>query len=284
MSSTAVLTTLLKRAPGDKGASLYPFLPDSTKLEVQSEREHSHPLSDQTLQHLIANLDDSWYIEKFKSMPAKDLNFYLSLFPEKKRESLSKKLGIETDFYELPNELIIHSLNILFKELFPNELPLPLSFLPDSPLSYLLGSPPQKLHKLAFYLGLFDVSMELKSVLKGSILKSIQETLFPDEIEFCRSIAEFRHVVSFGQIGLSQWNEDHDVLRKVIFERGLYRLSIGLSDSSPDFIWYVLHSMNKESGEKIQKLPKTAIDHKLMIIILEQIETAWKGVQCTVLN
>jgi hypothetical protein len=125
--------------------------------------------------------------------------------------------------------------------------------------------------------------MELKSVLKGSILKQIQTTLFQDEVAFCREISEYRHVISLGPLGLAHWNEDSEVLRKVIFERGLYRLSIGLSNSSPDFIWYILHFIHKDIAKRLEKQPKLEIDTKIFEIALNQIEIAWKGV-CTVLN
>ena len=278
MSSTTVLSTLLKKVPGDIRKNLDLFLTESTLLEVMSERSHDKPLTDLSLQEIIEKVDESWYIEKLKTFPKEDLIFYLSLFSEKKRASLAEKLDIAPNFYALPKEMESYCLNLLFKELFPNDLPLPLSFLPDSPLAFLSDATPEKLHKLAFYLGLFDVSMELKSVLKGTILKSIGETLFPDEIAFCNQIAEYRHTLSLGQMGLAGWNEEHDILRKVIFERGLYRLSIGLSDHAADFIWYIVHTLNKESSLKIQNLPKKTIDSQIIQIVLEQIQIAWKAV------
>lgn len=281
--SSRVLSSLLKRMPENVRSSYIKFLPESTAIEVSIEKTHKTPLADLSLKEILGQIDDSWYIEAFSKFSKPDLLFYLSLFPEKKRASLAERFDINPPFYQFSEKMELYALNLLFAELFPGETPLPLSYLPDSPLSFLCTATGEKLHKLSFYLGLFDISLELKSVINGSILKHIEKSLFPDEINFCRKISEFRHLLSLGQVGLTGWNEDSDLLRKVVFERGLYRLSIALSDASSDFIWYVIHSLNKESALKLEKLPKISVDAKAINIVLEQILFAWKEI-CTVSN
>ncbi len=278
-----VLHTLLKRLPPAKRESYLKFLPESIPYQTGNDDIRDTSPSDLSLQELFEKIDDSWYLDKLSTFSKSDLKFFLSLFSPKKREILSEKLGIPPPFYSFSKNFELYSLNILFKELFPNDHPLPLSYISNTPLFFLCEKGSEKLHKLAFYLGLFDISMELKSVLKGSILKQLQITLFPDEITFCREISEFRHIISLGPLGLAHWNEDSDSLRKIIFERGLYRLSIGLSNSSSDFIWYILHLFNKDVAKRLEKQPKLEIDTKIFEIALNQIEIAWKGV-CTVLN
>jgi hypothetical protein len=278
-----VLSSILKRAPENVGLSYLKFLPESTVLEIQSEKSHKNPVADISFKELLDKIDESWYLEVLSKYSKPDLVFYLSLFPEKKRVSLAEKLSCDLPFYSFSKELEIYHLNILFGELFSGTLPLPLSYLPDSPISFLLNSTPEKLNKLSFYLGLFDVSIELKSVINGSILKNIEKALFPDEINFCRNLSEFRQVFSLGQMGLSSWNEDSDSLREVIFNRGLYRLSIGIRDENSDFIWYIKHTLSKNSALMIEKFPKNPIDAKAIGVVLGQIQTAWTGV-CTVLN
>ena len=281
--SSTVLSSLLKRMPENLRSSYIKFLPELIAIEVSLEKNHNPPLVDLSLKEILGQIDDSWYIETFSKFSKSDLLFYLSLFPEKKRASLAERFAIQPPFYLFSEKLELYALNLLFGELFPDDPPLPLSYLPDSPLAFLCTASGEKLHKLSFYLGLFDISLELKSVINGSILKHIEKTLFPDEINFCREISEFRHPLSLGQMGLTGWNEDSDLLRKVIFERGLYRLSIALSEASPDLIWYVIHLLNKESTLKLEKLPKTSIDAKAINIVLEQTLFAWKGL-CTVLD
>ncbi len=278
-----VLSALLKKCPENVRSSYIKFLPERAAIEVQTERNHNTPLADLSLKEILGQIDDSWYIEPFSKFSKPDLLFYLSLLPKKKRDSLAERFSIDPPFYLFSEKFEIYGLNFLFAELFPNNPPLPLSYLPDSPLAFLCTITGEKIHKLCLYLGLFDISLELKSVINGSILKHIEKTLFPDEIDFCKKIPEFRHILSLGPIGLSGWNEDSDLLRKIIFERGLYRLSIALSESSPDFIWYVMHTLNKESALKLEKLPKTSIDAKAMDIVFEQTLFAWKEI-CTVLD
>lgn len=278
-----VLNSLLKRLPPEKKSYYLKFTQDALqKAFVDDSSKGKTPL-DLSLKELFAKIDESWYEEKLSTFSKNDLRFYLSLLPAEKREHLAQKMGIEPSFYTFSEKFTLYSLNLFFKEFFPNELPLPFSFLPETPLYFLASGNREKIHKLAFYLGLFDISLELKTVLKGSILKQIQASLFPDEIAFCKQITEFKHPFSLGTLGLANWNEDSDSLRKVLFERGLYRLSIGLSTSSPDFIWYILHFLQKDVANRLERQPKAEIDTKIFEIALNQIEIAWKGV-CTVLS
>lgn len=261
MKSTTVLTTLLKQAP--ENSRLTKFLPDSALREVQTEKSHANPLIDLSLKELLEKIDESWYKEKLETFRENDRSFYRSLF--------------ENAF---PKPLELYFLNLFFQEFFPSGPPLPLSYLPDHSLSFLLQANKDQLIKLCFYLGLYDISVELKTVLKGSILKKLEESLLPDEIQFCRNL---RNVFSLGPIGLNQWNEEPALLRNVIFERGLYRLSLGLCDASRDFIWYVEHTFPKEVSILLQKLPKPSMDSRTWGIILQQIITAWGDV-CIALN
>lgn len=277
------LNSLLNRLAPEKKSFYLKFLPDSLQNVFSSSSLKPKALSNLSLKELFERIDESWYADKLSSFSKKELVFFLSLLGEKKSKLLSQKFGIEPPFYSFSKKFEIYALNLFFKELFPNDSPLPFSFLPPTPLYFLIDGSCEKIHKLAFYLGLFDISLELKTVLKGSILKQVQVTLFPDEIAFCKQISEFRHPFSLGTLGLANWNEDSDSLRKVLFERGLYRLSIGLTNASPDFIWYILHFLNKDVAKRLENQPKLEIDTKIFEIALNQIEIAWKGV-CTVLN
>ncbi|MBM3192879.1 MAG: hypothetical protein FJZ59_01435 [Chlamydiae bacterium] len=281
--SITVLNSLLKRVPAEKKSYYLTFYEDLLQKAFTDNFSTGKTPKDLSLKELFDKIDESWYIEKISTFSKSDLLFFTSLLSHQKRAHLREKLGIEGLFYTFSEKFELYCLNLFFKELFPNELPLPFSFLEETPLYFLTTGNTEKIHKLAFYLGLFDISLELKTVLKGSILKQLQITLFADEIAFCKEISEFRHPFSLGPLGLANWNENSDSLRKALFERGLYRLSIGLSNSSPDFIWYILHFLDKDIAKRLEKQPKVEIDTKIFEIALNQIEIAWKGV-CTVLN
>jgi hypothetical protein len=281
--SLTVLSTLLGRIPEERRATYLGLLPQDLTSKLQINKNPKEKKQDLSIKELLGKIDESWYLETLSSFSKKDLLFFLSLFPEKIRKKQAERLAIEGPFFSFSKEMELYFANLLFKELFKAEIPLPLSYLQDSPLLFLCSASSEKVNKLIFYLGLFDISAEIKSVLKGSILKSLEKTLFADEVNFCREISEFRHVVTFGQIGLNQWNEESDPLRQVIFERGLYRLSLALTDAQPDLLWHITHSLKKPFAEKLQKTSKATIDTHVITIILEQIQAAWKGV-CTVLN
>ena len=252
MKNIEVLSTLLKKDP--EGDKLLRFLPDSVAREVKTDQGHFHPLKDISLRALFDKIDKSWYEERLTP-------FHRALFEE-----------------TFPDPMRDHFLNLFFQELFEESLPLPLSFLPDHPLSYLAHASLEQLNKLCFYLGLFD--LEVKNVLKGSVLVSLEKALEEDEVAFCRTM---HAAFSLGPIGLNQWNEERESLRKVVFERGIYRLSLGICDAHPDLTWYVWHTFPKEISILLQKFPKPSMDSRTWGMILQQITMAWKNV-CTVLS
>ena len=134
--SIKVLSSLLKRGPDASRESLLKFLPESTLALVQTEKQHTDPLTDISLKELLSRIDDSWYLETLSKFSKEDLTFYLSLFSEKKRASLAGRFNLSSPFYSFSEELELYALNLLFNELFPNDLPLPLSYLPDFSLSF----------------------------------------------------------------------------------------------------------------------------------------------------
>jgi hypothetical protein len=281
--SLQVLGSLLKNAPEKQRSSLLKFLPESEVLKIQ-KKDFSMPTGKPlSLEMIFDKIDDSWYIEKLKTLQKQDSTFLLSAFPKTKREELCLKLNLENTFYHFDPKLKTHLLSQFFKECFEEEIPIPTTFLKDSPLSFLVDASSKKIHKLCFYLGLNDLVIELKTVIKGSILTELEKALFPDELNFARDLIDQKTSYSFGNMGLSNWNEDIDVLRKVIFERGLFRLSIALKDSNDDFLWYIYHTLSKNLKTLFEKNLKNSVDERVYNIILEQTLTAWKGV-CTVLN
>lgn len=276
--SLSVLSTLLKQAPDNAFSRYARFLPQSVLAEAQTIKPQTHPLSDLSLKELLEKIDPSWYMETLRACSKNDLTFYLSLFSEQTRDTLAKELALTPPFYSLPPNMKHYFLTKFLQTLFPNDLPLPFSYLPDHPLSFLLESNIEKLNKLCFYLGLYDIAPELKTVLKGSILKAFETTLSSDEANFCRTISALRTPFSLGPVGLNQWNEDKSLLRKIIFERGLYRIGIGLNGACSDFVWYITHLLPKETAALLHKFLKTTVDPSTLTLISQQILTAWKGI------
>jgi hypothetical protein len=281
--SIHVLGSLLKATPDKERNSLLKFLSESDAIEIQKKDfsiPKEKPLS---IEMIFDKIDESWYFDYLKGLKNEDAKLLISAFPIKKKELLRSKLSINSDLYNLDPNLKTHLLSNFFKEVFENNIPLPTNFLKDSELSFLIDAGSKKVHKLCLYLGLFDLCLELKNVIDASILKKLQIALFPDEVEFLRSLIDYRNIHSFGLMGLQNWNLDVDSLRQTIFERGLFRLGIALKDSHEDFLWYVYHSLSKNLKSNLEKITKNPADERILNIMLEQTLMAWKGV-CTALN
>ena len=229
------------------------------------------PLSDLTIEEMINKIDFSWFEQRLKEFSEKDQNFFLSAMPNQRPPK----------GYELDEKLKNFALSTLFNETFDLEdRPLPLSFLPEDPLNPLTTASGNDLIKLCQFLGLFDVARELKQVIKAKALKKIEEAFTKDEISFIHQIKDFKKQVQFIEIGLKGFNDEIELLKEVVFGRGLNRLAKALSRSAPSLIWYITHFLPKKDAIGFRKLMVEVKNETTFNDLVEQVIYTWDHI-CT---
>lgn len=159
------------------------------------------------------------------------------------------------------------------------DLPLPPQFISKGPLDFLLNLSSEKLVTLCRFLGLYDVSLEMKKIVQSQQLKKIEKAFSGAEILFLNEIQKDRHPVAFIEIGLWNWDGDEKNLQEIVLARGINRLAKSLSDAGGTFLWYLAHSLPLEVGSKFQKFHKVLEEKKIVDILIKQVESAWRFMQ-----
>ncbi len=232
---------------------------------MKREAKRNQTIKDFSIQELFDHIHPSWYSSYLESLPEKDRSLFTS--------------ALETEsHYRLSQPLSVFLLNHLFQKTF-SEVPLPLSFMGEDPLAVLGRAPLGKLKKLIRLLSLYDLLPEIKKVLQASLLKKIEEMLSQEECAYLQRIQGGRNPPLFGPMGLSNWDGNISKLEEVLFERGMKRLSIALSNSSPDLLWYIEHTLDRSEAKKFLSYLSSRADPRTVTLLSEQILTAWKTLE-----
>ncbi len=244
-------------------------------------KTQENPLKNLDRQTLINTIHESWLEEVLLLSSKNDQFVYVSAFPRGKGLLLKERLKLEGELYFFDDQFANCILEQFLTQVFDfTTEPLPLSLLPEEKLLGLVTCSCDELIKICQFLGLYDVHYELKRVLKGSVLKQLEECLSSEEASYLREIAKERSSAAFIDIGLNHWTGDGELLKQVILHRGLNRLGKALAKSSPHLFWYIMHILDAENGREIKTLRVDLRDAKMQDLLEDQVINGWKKV-CT---
>ena len=130
---------------------------------------------------------------------------------------------------------------------------LPTDFLPDHPLNPLLDLTKKELQKLVDYLGLHDLAMELKHVIKSEQIKKIQKVLSKEEQSFLKEILKAKEPLAFSRLNLDGWNGDAEKLKTILHHRGFNRLAKALFGCHPSLLWHLTHRLDTGRTKILRK-------------------------------
>jgi hypothetical protein len=153
------------------------------------------------------------------------------------------------------------------------ELPLPPQFMSKGPLDFLLDVHSDNLVALCRFLGLYDISLEMKKIVQSQQIKKIESAFSAAEILFLNQIQRDRQPVAFIEIGLWNWDGDEKSLRQIVLARGINRLAKALSDAGGTFLWYLAHRFPIEEGTKFQRFHKVLSEKKIVDILIKEVES-----------
>ena len=153
------------------------------------------------------------------------------------------------------------------KRLFEKALPLypPPSFLPYHPIIELLSDTGILLEKCIRFLGLLDVSTEIKKIIAQKQLKTLQAHFDGEEIDFMNKEAKADRPI-LSSMGLISYNGDKEKLDHFILNRGLYRFAQGIKDAPSQYSFYFTYLLPKALSDQLNHLlrqkPQYALSYR----------------------
>lgn len=255
-TSWIVFKDLFQKLSPEKQKALAPFLSteDNNQLKDLSLPKNISFDALPSLKTRLANIHYSWFIPFLEPFSERDKVHILSAIETPQAEKLKALLKLPDELKSLSFHVTNYLQETLFsylisdqKEFVPEEL------LPDHPFNSLLLLSKNKLQMLATYLGLHDLVLELKHVVKAEQIKKIQKILTPTEQSYVKKLLKQKEPVSFARLNLDKWDGNEEKLKKILHHRGFNRLGKALFGCHPSLLWHLCHRLDTGRTKVLRK-------------------------------
>ncbi len=224
-------------------------------------------------QDLIEWVHPSWITLFLRSCSQEKISLFLSALPENITSVLQKNLLSSFPRFSLSKPACSFLQNNLIKGLIGNQTTLlPKEALPLSPLQDLFTLSSVQLSLLVSFLGLYDLTLEIRQIIDTIRLKKIYHALSKEKKAFLQFLSQRKASVIFKRIDLSEWKGDAEELLTIVYKRGMNRLAKALYTEQPSFVWYITRRMNSEDAHLFFSLHKKLDSPQAYALLTEQVE------------
>ncbi|MEX0961433.1 MAG: hypothetical protein WDZ28_01080 [Simkaniaceae bacterium] len=226
----------------------------------ESEKILSLPLIDQKPKEFessfLLTIHPQFFIKPLDHYTDNDKRLFLSCLSIEQRDFLAAKYTLDPETIPLTekagNFLKTKLYSMILLE-YPKKI-IPLPCLPPHPLTPLLNLDCRNLNRIIRFLGLYDLSIEIKKVIETKVLKKIDEILSEEEKEYLKLIRTTRSSLTFSPLHLNKWDFSEESLDLVIKTRGLNRLAKALHGEEPNLIAYLGLKLGLKQALALEKL------------------------------
>lgn len=215
-------------------------------LDCQTNAENPSDAIVQPNAAITAGIHYSWLAPVLQSFSPAMQTLLLAALPESLSVPLCPILHTSVSL-ALSENIKPYFLSLLYRKLGALEV-LPIGFLPESPLAFLADYSKSQLIELIDFLGLYDLSDEIRQIVDTKVLKMIYRLLSAKQLQFLHVSLHQKEKLSTQPIGLKQWKGDAAELESVLHRRGLLRLGYALSGQHPDLLWHIKHRLDTGRG------------------------------------
>ena len=202
----------------------------------------------------LGKIHYSWLITFLEPFAESDKRMILSALDATQASKLQKHFSLPDQALPLKGVAKDYLVSAVYEWLISDQKEfLPFEFLPDHPLNPLLSLSKKELQHLVDHLGLHDLAMELKHVIKSEQIKKIQKVLTSEERKFVTSLMKKKEPLSFARLNLDGWNGDGEKLKTILHHRGFNRLAKALFGCHPSLLWHLCHRFDTGRTKILRK-------------------------------
>lgn len=217
----------------------------------------------------------SWFLPILQKLPKEEQECFLSVLPEDISISLAPLLSCETPQSTISTIMQEFARDYLMKEILQGINYVSLETLPSHPLNRLLELSSSDLKKLIFTIGLHDLAIDMKKLIRSSVLKHVQKALSSQEWIHLRKLQNKGGDIQLSSLHLEKWNGETETLRRLLFLCGINRVAKALYPCHYMLLWNLSHRLNKTIHSSLYALhtdiKNKRIKEKLIHDILELI-------------
>lgn len=253
--SAIIMRVLINRFTKGSPDTALKFLPEEEIKQVASYNIASNDIKPIFAQpeDLISKIHYSWLQPLIEKLPKEAKPLALSSLPEEQALRLGHSLHVESASKPLSPMVKSYILNQLYKQIKGIDKILPFEYLPETQMTILGHSSKQDLVELIEFLGINDLSEEIRHIVDRKILKNVYTCLTPKEQQYLKICMHHKDKVATPSLGLDKWSGNCDKLKTVLQTRGLVRLGKALSGEHPDFMWHLIHALDTGRGQALLK-------------------------------
>lgn len=210
-----------------------------------------YPLS---TEERLKGIHYSWMVTFLEPFANDDKILLLSSIEKEQAEKLKKHFKLSALSLPLKKKGKEYLTQALYAWLISDQKELlPIEFLPEHPLNPLLELSKKELQALVDYLGLRDLALELKHVIKADQIKKIQKTLSKKAQEHLKKQMKKKDLISFARLNLDGWNGDEEKMKAILHHRGFNRLAKALFGCHPSLLWHLSHRLDTGRTKILRK-------------------------------
>ncbi|MBX9924391.1 MAG: hypothetical protein K2Y01_09805 [Rhabdochlamydiaceae bacterium] len=258
--SQLVCRTWIEKKKKESKMTLFSFLPPDDK---ESITHLTPPSQDLTLgfdlgKEVLQQTHESWLLPFLRHFSEKEVCFFLSSLPLSTAQSLKNALKCSRPLVQISATMQFFFQQKMMQYLL-NSAPnlLPIKALPKSSLNLLVSLNTKELHLLVEFLGLHDLSVEIKQIIDNTKLKKIHSVLSKEKQLFLKGLTHKKEQVIFKRMELSRWDGEMDRLLSLLFQRGMNRLAKALYPEHSDLVWHIAHRMDMQEAQLLFSLHKS---------------------------
>lgn len=254
--------------------TLLSFLSPKQKKELLSI---PLPSSDITLgfdliKYLLEWSHYSWFAPFLRTLSENEISFFLSALPEKTAQDLRECLLFSSKLPPLSSAVKSFIQRKLAEVLLmDNPHLIPVEALPTSSLNCLLTLTSSEISLLIDFLGLHDLSIEMRLIIDTVKIKKIHSVLSKEKIFFLSLLTNRQEPQLFKPMNLSSWSGNPEDLPNLLHKRGMNRLINVLYSEDPNLVNYIKLRMSNDHASFFSILHKNPENTKAYKIIVGQI-------------
>ena len=228
--------------------------PEQEKFQSIAPSKRDPFAASYSMEDRLGKIHYSWLITFLEPFAEGDKEMILSSLDKNQAERLKKHFKVKGERFPLKKGAKNYLIKAVYEWLISDQKEfLPLEFLPDHPLNPLVDLSKKELQKLVDYLGLHDLAVELKHVIKSDQIKKIQKVLTPEEREFLKKQIKVKDPITFSRLNLDGWNGDGEKLKVILHHRGFNRLAKALFGCHPSLLWHICHTLDTGRTKILRK-------------------------------
>jgi len=238
---------------GAKEALLKGLADEETRQAIDHDI-NSHDISPTVVKSwdLIKKIHYSWMKEPLQLLPQELQALILSALPQEQSEGLASLLRMQVTPPQF-SDIIGRFLVDLFYRRYVASEELPPQLLPQTKLSFLINFNKNQLIELFDYLGLYDLSQDVRCIVDKVRLKKIFLSLSQNMQEFLKICLQQRDWLPPQPLPLDTWDGQKKTLIRLIHRRGIDRLGKALSAHPEPLIHHLSHVLDTGRGTILKK-------------------------------